>query len=718
LLVLVAAACGRDLSVPQQPVPPHIDSISPAQGFAGDTITLTGSGLNDPAISVFFDVRAAAIVTPPTQRDSKTLQVSVPQDVLGTEVSVSTTQGTGKAAQPFTYLGLGHPRSVALRALVSLRPDVLLAFPLKGGVTALLDWRYGMVLQQQPDGSVSLPSRIGVKPFFAFGPASAAWVLDAPDNGPLSLVPVSLNDVQPTVGPGVLPVTGSAPGADASPSAARFAIPSGNSVSIYALPAGTRVSVPIPGATANVLAVRFAGENTLVGFTSNEPFRIELAGPVVSVGAAFAAVERPAAPFVETALDPKGGRLAYATFTQVRFLTWGAAGAPALTALAIDPKIFPHALTFNADGSRIFVGDEFRFVVAACDAGTGALLSAQAVPGLSSLALVPDGPNQGFLVAATGAGAALLFPSGQLLRTNAVGVSLHAAAVDPVCGDLLTATAFGPLQLPRSTLSPLALDATEQFQGLQASEGGIVGWSGNDLFVYLPPASCRGYGSFKLVASAARPSIGAALSANGKWVASSDGKLLELIPRSDNGAGLEKKTLDFGTGSVTPIRYAGDSLTVGHAVAAGGFAVSTYVKGTLQESATLPLNSVSVNLDRLRFAQAWIIGQQNLVSGDFVATDLTLWDENKGVLARSSVPATFTIPTGVSADGFMLVGVSTLGRDTGIDTLILQLLGSRLIQEPGPHLDLPGLPAQVLASADGGRFYASLPDQSVIAVIE
>src|SRR5436190_1794440 len=122
LALVVLCACGRELTLPPQALPPRIDSISPAVGFAGDTITITGANLADPSLQVFFDVRTATIVTPAPQRDGKTLEVLVPQDVVGTDVSVTTSQGTSKAPQPFQYLGLGHPRTVALRATVSLKP--------------------------------------------------------------------------------------------------------------------------------------------------------------------------------------------------------------------------------------------------------------------------------------------------------------------------------------------------------------------------------------------------------------------------------------------------------------------------------------------------------------------------------------------------------------------------------------------------------------------
>src|SRR5690348_3970604 len=105
LIVGLFCACGRDLTLPPQALPPRIDSIAPAQGFAGDFVTLTGANLADPSVQVFFDVRPAVIVTPQDKRDGLSLQVEVPLDVLGPDVSVTTSQGTAKAPQPFKYLG-------------------------------------------------------------------------------------------------------------------------------------------------------------------------------------------------------------------------------------------------------------------------------------------------------------------------------------------------------------------------------------------------------------------------------------------------------------------------------------------------------------------------------------------------------------------------------------------------------------------------------------
>src|SRR5205085_2271914 len=163
------------------------------------------------------------------------------------------------------YLGLGHPRTVALRATISLKPDIALAFPFTGGqATALLDWRYGTLVRQNEDGFTNTPARVGNKPVLAFGPPEAAWVLDAPDGG---------------------------------------------------------------------------------------------APAVTTALAAFSAAEAPRDFFIAAAADPAHRRLAYTTIDRVRFLTWGATGAPATDGVEVNPMIAPHALAFSLDGTKLLVGD-------------------------------------------------------------------------------------------------------------------------------------------------------------------------------------------------------------------------------------------------------------------------------------------------------------------------------------------------------------------------
>src|SRR5438552_10492228 len=141
--LLLCLGCGRDLQPAARAQPPRIASVEPARGFAGDTVTLAGDNLADPSLQVFFDVRAATILTPPSQRDGHTLSVQVPLDLLSPDVSVVGAQGSAKWNGQFLYLGAGHPRTVSLRATVPLGPRTFTAIPLTGGEeSAVLDFRY------------------------------------------------------------------------------------------------------------------------------------------------------------------------------------------------------------------------------------------------------------------------------------------------------------------------------------------------------------------------------------------------------------------------------------------------------------------------------------------------------------------------------------------------------------------------------------------------
>ena len=64
---------------------------------------------------------------------------------------------------------------------------------------------------------------------------------------------------------------------------------------------------------------------------------------------------------------------------------------------------------------------------------------------MNSIAFVTEGDEKGFALASTGDGVAILFPDGRLLRKDVVDAEITAIAADPQCGDVLAATAFGPL---------------------------------------------------------------------------------------------------------------------------------------------------------------------------------------------------------------------------------------------------------------------------------
>lgn len=717
LLVLSAMlACSRELTLPPLAQPPRVDSVAPAAGFAGDFVTLTGANLKDPAIQVFFDVRTAAIVTPPEKRDGRTLVVQVPQDVLSTDVSVTTPQGTAKSAEPFTYLGLGHPRTVALRANVDLTPTYGGVFPLTGGEkSAIVDERFGTVFTREASGFTDDPLKVGNHPLLAFGPTAAAWVASY-ENSPNGLVAtlqqIDFSGSTPVAGARVTATLASDPDTtDGAPGGGFYAAPNGASVRVWTLPAGTFQDIDLPGTTDSVKAVRFADDSTIVGITGNEPFIVTLGGGV-QVGAPF---PDDAAPdfYPIVAIGP--GVFAYTSDPQVRWVTWSAGGAPALSASACSTQLpGVGTLAVAGGGSTVLVGDVENEVVGACDVASGKLISAQPMPGLRRLAAVSEGDEAGFALAATSGSVALLFPDGRLLRTEDVSMQVGSMAVDPACGDVLVATSFGPLRIARETLQVSAIDVSLHLS-LSAGEGGLAAWSGHDLYAYVPAAGCASNGAFQHVATAASFIDTAALSGDGKWAATSDGETLELLPREDSGLNQPPLSHDYGSRDRVQLSYAGDQLTTAHPLPAG-YAITTYAPGTLDEIGSMPVPERIDHLKRLRFAQAWMVDSSKLDAAGFniVATEVLVWAAGQGVLTTAEVPASVTIPSGVSADGFMLAGFS---NGSGMDTLLLQISQDRLIQESGPHVDLATPPtSDALPSPDGGRFYVSLATS--VAVIE
>ena len=111
-LLLLLAACGRDLSLPSQAAPPVVMAFEPAAAFAGETVTLQGSGFDPvPARNVvhFGGAQAQADAFDPA---AGLLTVRVPEDAGSGALAVATVAGLGKVSEAsFGYRGIGHLRS-------------------------------------------------------------------------------------------------------------------------------------------------------------------------------------------------------------------------------------------------------------------------------------------------------------------------------------------------------------------------------------------------------------------------------------------------------------------------------------------------------------------------------------------------------------------------------------------------------------------------------
>src|SRR5207248_4065298 len=113
--------------------------------------------------------------------------------------------------------------------------------------------------------------------------------------------------------------------------------------------------------------------------------------------------------------------------------------------------------------------------------------------------------------------------------------------------------------------STLALDVSLQLDELRGGEGGVAATSGTAVYAYVPPADCAGKGSFRTVASTLIEPTRLALSNDGKWVATTDSHVLELLPRSDAAGGLSPAHLDFAAGeSGVELAWSANQLTAIH----------------------------------------------------------------------------------------------------------------------------------------------------------
>lgn len=107
IAVILIASCGREFSSP--PPAPQIELLTPAEGFMGDPVIISGANFAKNAEDnlVFFGTESARI-----QSGSESeLVVEVPALDTGesVHVKVSTTLGQGTSPDPFLYTGPGHP---------------------------------------------------------------------------------------------------------------------------------------------------------------------------------------------------------------------------------------------------------------------------------------------------------------------------------------------------------------------------------------------------------------------------------------------------------------------------------------------------------------------------------------------------------------------------------------------------------------------------------
>lgn len=113
LLGVSLLACSRDLNLPARPPAPRIDSISPDTAYAGQVITLTGSGFAQTAAA--NQVQFGTATARGEGSDGTHLVLHVPADAGSGPITVTTPDGVSQpSTTAFTYRGLGQLRHSAV----------------------------------------------------------------------------------------------------------------------------------------------------------------------------------------------------------------------------------------------------------------------------------------------------------------------------------------------------------------------------------------------------------------------------------------------------------------------------------------------------------------------------------------------------------------------------------------------------------------------------
>lgn len=112
LAAALLAACSRDLDVPAAATGPKIAGFSPASAFAGEWVTITGSGFDtDPLGNLVQFARASARAE---SFAGGAIALRVPVDAGSGPFTVATRGGISSPSTPFTYRGRGELRSRAV----------------------------------------------------------------------------------------------------------------------------------------------------------------------------------------------------------------------------------------------------------------------------------------------------------------------------------------------------------------------------------------------------------------------------------------------------------------------------------------------------------------------------------------------------------------------------------------------------------------------------
>lgn len=751
-LLLLLAACSRDLAVPPARLAPQLASSAPASAFAGARLVLTGLNLGTLATArVSVGGRPANLLA----AGDGTLTVEVPSEVVRgvpVDISVATAQGNSALHKAFTYLGLGHPNTLSLRANLSLLADMRSVW-VAGSRAFVLDLNHNELLALDAHDGTSQASPIYV-PFsslFAFGTATAPWVYSLGAVGSPPAVhhydfsasrPVETcrPGATPSEGGVTLPVSATSPlpgNGSGSADGTLLAVPTGEGSVLLAHLACPPVVETVPVLAGGfVLSATVVQGNDVIAFTHGQVFRIPAGASPAAIGGTMVSDNNASIyELVRPAASPVSKTLAYArTDGNLGFVTWsGAGGAPVLDPAQIF-QLFatPAAITYSDDGKSLFVASDDG-VVTCWDVASAQVKGAARLGNVSALAALPGGGA----MAASGGGTAVLSASGVLVHTHQVGTHLDAqgVAVDRA-GFVLVPTFFGPTPVSPGAFqpSPITGSVPLPLDGVTSGEGGSVAWVAN--FLFLPSEDGSSYSDGGTLPDGHQIES-ASLSADGNFAAAlsltSTGAVVTLLPRKGGAGPAPLQLVNAVDGRVF---FEQDTLYVAAIDASKSTTLQKFQPGTLTPAGLAvvldtPAQAATGDVVQGIWASPGLGGvvvalgslvTPNGPGNGFASSTLTLLRDD-GTTLSLALPDGFADPLALSADGLMLLSASGGGLFTGVapgvDAGLLAIdEAGDLTLTPAGHQSLAAPAGSAVSAPEGSRFYVTFPSIDSVGFLQ
>lgn len=758
LAVLALLACSRQLDVPDEQKP-KITGVAPLAGFTGEYVSLSGSGLGTLSTTIVrMNGVQAAVVT----AESTSVTFSVPKGLSTAEpieIELATPLGKYQAEQTFTYLGLGHPDALTLRATVSVAPNYY-AFANRENLQMGMEQNYGLLIPtfSLTGSAVTAPVRISVLVTDVWGTKDAPWVYQPQFTGD----PAELHQIDLTATPPrevcnaphgfVFPVADDEDQtflAAGSGGGTRAAVPTGGSKLLAVdLTQCPPLTTSIDLGAGRIQGLAFSGETTLVGWTVTRPFRVELSAtstPAVFLGQPFSdPFDTPRMEF-NTDLPhphPQELRLAYIRGDDdVGFMEWPAGAGPP-TIVPADPlgsylSTYTRPMDLAWAGTsyeRLQILDNHGLVVSFDHAANAARGSQQLDDDTQQLLQIRSGLAFGDTVAASKSATVLLSPDAVLLRKNTGRAHIQspsALGLGPdLAGNFPALIVANDLDVARLVTDPFALLQPEgPVVALLGVRGTVrpVGWTSDTLYGFEGQVTTPLFtvASGRAIRGAARTDTGTAVAA--LTVDDQDTSRLELFQAG--GAHLELP-LSAGAADRSKVLFRGDEL---YLAASGAdphvdFSLTAFTPGTLTPARTADVSGSALDenvllglWDSPRFDSVFcVIGVLDASGRQLVYANGSMWDAT-GQLDGVRIDDPLTNVLTLSRDGTELLSASPhyLGVPPGVDAAPLGVTDSgELGIGDVRHQDLPALVGDAVPSASGDRYYVSLPDLDSVGLLQ